>query len=100
MRTHLLDRVLAAQENRGEVDLLDTSPRVEPRRQDRVVVGWGDARVVERDIETAEVLHREVEQASYVALRRHVGGKELTADLLGRGSAGGLVDVGTHDAGA
>ena len=50
---HVRDRVLAAQVDAGQVDLLDPLPGVQAGVQDRVVVGRGDAGVVERDVDPA-----------------------------------------------
>ena len=50
---HVRDDRLAAQVDAGQVDLLHPPPGVEAGVQDRVVVGRGDAGVVERDVDAA-----------------------------------------------
>ena len=82
---HVGQRGLAAQVDRGEVDLLHPPPRVEVGVEDRVVLGRADPGVVERDVDRAVgvlggpeervdlVLVRHVD----VDVRRHVGPAEL-----------------------
>ena len=52
-RLHVRDRGLAAEVDRGQVDLLHPAPGVEAGGEDRVVVRRGDAGVVERDVQPA-----------------------------------------------
>ncbi len=52
-RLHVRDDVLAAQVDRGEVHLLHPAPGLDAGDEDRVVVGRGDPRVVERDVDPA-----------------------------------------------
>ena len=95
LRAHVGQHGLAAQVDAGEVDLLHPAPGVEPGVEDRVVVGRGDAGVVEGDVDAAVRL---------VGLRRpspstcsgvgHVAAHVEPADLLGCGAAAFVVEVG------
>src|SRR6202034_2970799 len=87
------DHMLAAQVDRGEVDLLDPAPGVDAGGQDRAVLRGGDARVVERDVDAPVPLRHRLVEPLHVVLVGHVGGDERAAGLLGDGLAGRLVDV-------
>jgi hypothetical protein len=90
------DGVLAAQEHRGEVDLLHPAPHVQVGVQQGVVLGGRDARVVEGHVQAAVGLDRGVEQGDDLVLDRDVDRDEQPADLLGRGGARGFVHVAHH----
>src|SRR5258708_26374834 len=96
MREH----VLAAQVDGGQVDLLDPAQRVDSGGQDRVVVGRGDAGVIERDVDPAELGGDRVEKVAHVLLAGDVSGDEAPAHLVGSGLPGALVDVDGDDPGA
>lgn len=68
--------------------------------EDRVVVGRGDARVVEGDVDAAVGVVRRPEQRFDLFGVGDVDPDEGAADLVGRGAARGLVDVAADDMGA
>ncbi|BFO20053.1 hypothetical protein SHKM778_64410 [Streptomyces sp. KM77-8] len=91
------DGGLAAQEDGGEVDLLDALPGVEPRLQDGVVVGRGDPGVVEGDVDAAVGVPGGPEQCLDLLGVGDVDVHEEAAGLLGGGLAAYLVHVRADD---
>src|SRR5215213_5883945 len=65
--------ILAAQENAPPVHVLDALPGFELRLQNRVVVGWGDAGVVEEHVYAPEALRRLAVHPLDVAFVGYVG---------------------------
>jgi hypothetical protein len=94
---HVRDGLAAAQVDRGEVDLLHPPPRLEAGRQDRVVLGRRDARVVEGDVDGPVGLHGDSESPRHILGDGHVGLDEHTARLVRGLVARRHVDVHRHD---
>ncbi len=94
------DRVLAAQVDAGEVDLLDALPGVQAGGEDGVVVGRGDARVVEGDVEPAVLVDGPLEERAHRLLVGDVGLDEQAADLVGGLGPGLGVEVDADHLGA
>ncbi len=88
---------LAAEVDRREVDLLHLAPGVEVGVEDRVVLGWADARVVEGDVDRAVRLLGRAEERVDVLLAHDVDAHEGAADLLGDPRAVDLVEVADDD---
>jgi hypothetical protein len=97
---HVGDGLLAAQVDRGEVDLLDTAPRVQAGGQDRVVLRRGDARVVERDVDRAAGGERRRERVRHLFRHGHIGRHEQASRLGGRLLARRHVHIHGHHVGA
>ena len=93
LHPHVADRFLAAQVDRGQVDLLDPAPGVQAGVQDRVVVGRGDPGVVERHVHRSEGDVCRAEGRGHVIRRRHVGVHEQAARLRRGLLPGRVVDV-------
>ena len=66
---------------------------------DGVVVGWRDAGVVERDVDRAVGLGREVEEVVHLGLIGHVHLDEHALHLRSGLRAGHFVHVANHDGG-
>ena len=90
---------LAAEVDRGEVDVLDAFPCLQTRGEDGVVVGGRDARVVEGDVDGAVGVVRRREERVDLAGVGDVDAYEGASHLLRRGQARGLVDVAADDVG-
>ncbi len=97
LAAHVRDGGLAAQVDGGEVDLLDPLPGLQAGLQDGVVVGRGDAGVVEGDVDAAVGVVRRLEQRLDLLGVGDVDLDEEPADLVGGGFAAGFVDVGADD---
>src|SRR5919112_1745773 len=76
--------ILAAQVDALEVHVLDALPGFEPRLQNRVVVGWGDAGVVEEHVYAPEALGRLVVHALHVVRVGYIGVDVDAVNLGGR----------------
>jgi hypothetical protein len=87
------DAVLAAQEDRLEVDVLHALPRLERRVEHRDVVGRGDARVVEEHVDAPVLRPGALVDAAHRLL---VGDVDLQRE--GRRSDDGLRSTPTTDA--
>src|SRR3954454_7521337 len=66
------DPVLAAEEDRLQVDVLHALPGIEPGLQDGVVVGRRDPGVVEEHVDAPELVLRALVHPADVVLVRHV----------------------------
>jgi hypothetical protein len=89
------DAVLAAEEHRLEVHVLDPLPGLQAGVEHGHVVGRGDPGVVEQHVDPAEVLGRAPVQAGHLALVGDVGMQVQPPDL-GRHLLPGLVDEVDH----
>jgi hypothetical protein len=87
------DPELAAQEDRGEVDLLHPPPGLEAGVEDGVVVRWADPGVVAADVDAAVVAGDRLVQGLDRGSGGHVGAHEHALDRLGQLAALALVDV-------
>ena len=96
---HVRQGGLAAQVDRGEVDLLHSAPGVELGVEDGVVVGWADAGVVEGDIDRPELVLGGHEQGVDVSLAHDVAAYEASSDLVGDPRPVRLVEVADDDLG-
>jgi len=83
-RCNVRQHGLAAQVHRGEVDLLHPAPGVQPGGEDRVVVGRGDTRVVQCDVDPAVGVVGGGVDPLDVLLGGHVGPYGQPADVLRR----------------
>ncbi len=98
---HVGQRRLAAQVDAGQVDLLHPAPGVEVGVEDRVVLGRGDAGVVERDVDRAVGVLRGPEQRVDLVLVGDVDVHVRRAAELGRDlGAARVVEVADDDLGA
>jgi hypothetical protein len=73
------DAVLAAEEDRGEIDLLHPPPCLEAGVQDRGVVGRGDPRVVEEHVDAPEALAHLLVHRAHRRVVGDVGGQRQVA---------------------
>jgi hypothetical protein len=92
------DTEATAQVDRRQVDVLDALPRVETGREDRVVVGRGDAGVVEEDVDAPEDLVGLVVHRHDALLVGDVHLDEEAVDLVGDLGAVHVIEVGDDDA--
>src|SRR4051794_6130586 len=69
------DPVLAAKEDRPQVDVLHALPGIEPSLQHGVVVGRRDAGVVEEHVDAPELVLGALVHPADVVLVRHVSGQ-------------------------
>jgi hypothetical protein len=88
---------LAAEVDAGEVDLLHAPPRLDAGVEDRVVVGWRDAGVVEGDVDRPVRRHGLLDQRPHLLGVGHVAAHVPAADLLGQRCPGLVGQVGDDD---
>ena len=93
LREHVRQHGLAAEVDRGQVDLLDPAPGVEPGVEDRVVVRRRDPGVVERDVDPAVRLVRLRVDPLVVLRAGDVRRDEQPAELVGQRLPGLGVEV-------
>ena len=99
-RHHVAQRRPAAQVHRLEVDVLHPLPCRQFGVLDQVVVGRGDAGVVERDVDRPVGLDGGVEQVVDGDLVGDVDRHERSAEFVGDGLARLRIDVADDDRGA
>jgi hypothetical protein len=87
------DAVLAAEEHRAHVHVLDPLPRLQRGVEHGLVVAGVDARVVEEHVDAAELLPRRLVHRLDLPLVGHVGDDRQVPDRV-------LDQVHAHDRGA